>query len=522
MEPQEFGDSEVLQEYYEVRQRLGSGGFAATPQGNNGQALPGEFFDEAAVVGPSAGSLLSDGPFGEVAPTDSSLGGSLDLGQRIAQSSAAAVQVVLQPQPKSEATKSGAAFLPQTTGGQANVSGSPGRTPAGAELLSTSAALGLPAGLAGTPTLTYPLRAPKSRASAALLNRLLDDTLGRLRLTSSQPAFRQEGPTLQGSQARHDGGPLLQTGLQLTIPDKADITADNTSKTRSSGGLGDSPGKSNDSATGAHATFDKALSGLLDQAYAKAKCLVDYIHMYSGVDDADTPEGGGEDAAPQGGKKSSGLGGGVGSSAAAPAVTGGVPSPKNPVLTMREQLTQCRTALAQTETALAETTEAARKVLRGSKQKRAALAQECLKLKAEATAAAEALAAEKADRAREAAEVAAQQQAAREAALALEEELAEAAREREEAGIPPPLTLEESAAEITRLEAAIVVHLRCPSFYLYLRMYCSCLLTNSVRSISIDVLMLASQNIFFIIVCVLCWFRFSKRKWPTTRVTCSA
>jgi len=465
MENQEVGDSEVLQEYYEVRQRLGSGGFASTPQGNGGQALPGEFFDEHAIVLPSAGSLLSEAPFNEVTPTDSSLGGSLDLGQRITQSSAAAVQLVPQPTPKSEASKnSGAVFAPhQSANERASASGSPERLAPGAELLSKSAALGMRAGLEGAP-LTYPLRAPKSRASAALLNRLLDDTLGRLRLTASQPAFRQEGLTLQGK-VRNDGGSLLQTNLQLTIPDKTDVAAENTGKR---GGLGESPKRLTENTAGAHATFDKALGGLLDQAYAKAKCLVEYIHLYSGVDDADAPEDS-DAAAPSNGKSSSsgGVGGGnnvklagiegSGSGSANAIPTGGAPNSHNPALTMREQLTQCRAALAQTETALAETTEAARKVLRDSKQKRAALAQECLRLKAQAAAATEALAAEKADRAREAAQVATQQQAAREAALAVEEEQAEAARERVEAGIPEPLTLEESTAEITRLQAAIVV-----------------------------------------------------------------
>jgi hypothetical protein len=273
--------------------------------------------------------------------------------------------------------------------------------------------------------LTYPLRAPKSRASAALLNRLLDDTLGRLRLTASRPAFRQEGPTAVRGARRQDA--LLQ-------PPAAGRGG------QDAGGAVDTSGQ---------AAFDRALGGLLDQAYAKATCLVDYIHTYGGTDDAD--------AFGEVGRSGSGVGGGGGSP---PAAATAAAAAAGPPLTTREQLLQCRAALTRAEAALAETTEAARAVLRDSKHKRKALAEEGLRLRAQAAAAAAALASERADRAREAAAAAAHQQAIQDAADAADAAAAEAARARADAGVAPPLTLEESAAEIKRLEAALAVRHR--------------------------------------------------------------
>jgi hypothetical protein len=378
------------------------------------------------------------------------------LGQRIAQSAAAAARLVPQPLPAraearcvlaadfswaaSEEDSAVASPLAHSIGGRvASGHGSTSAAATGLYLVPPAAfeGAGPPGGARGAdpPTfdvpfdaapLTYPLRAPKSRASAALLNRLLDDTLGRLRLTASRPAFRQEGPTAVRGARRQDA--LLQPPAAGRGGQEA-------------GGAVDTSGQ---------AAFDRALGGLLDQAYAKATCLVDYIHTYGGTDDAD--------AFGEVGRSGSGVGGGGGSPPAE--ATAAAAAAAGPPLTTREQLLQCRAALTRAEAALAETTEAARAVLRDSKHKRKALAEEGLRLRAQAAAAAAALASERADRAREAAAAAAHQQAIQDAADAADAAAAEAARARADAGVAPPLTLEESAAEIKRLEAALAVRHR--------------------------------------------------------------
>ena len=104
-----------------------------------------------------------------------------------------------------------------------------------------------------TELAVYPVRAPRSRIAVTLLNRLLDDVLHRLRLTA----------TNQGHI-----GPLLPEKTTLLL---AKMQERNT-------------------LTESSATFDTILANLLDVAYAKTRCLVKYIHAFAGTDDASSAD----------------------------------------------------------------------------------------------------------------------------------------------------------------------------------------------------------------------------------------
>jgi hypothetical protein len=110
----------------------------------------------------------------------------------------------------------------------------------------TAALVGAPHSTTGPESFVYPMRAPKSRTAAALLNRLLDDTLARLRISAAdaeavRPLKASPGPT----------APLGDDQLASS------------------------------------AAFDRTLGLLLTQAYSKAKALSDHVQLVAGTADAD-------------------------------------------------------------------------------------------------------------------------------------------------------------------------------------------------------------------------------------------
>ena len=129
---------------------------------------------------------------------------------------------------------------------------------------------------------------------------------------------------------------------------------------RAAGGGGGGGGASPDP----NYAFDAALGSLLDGAYAKTRGLVDYLHLFAGVDDA--VDGGGGDSgggpSPPGGASGSGRAG-----QGAPPLT---------VLTVRQQLAAVAVARDQAERRAAETADAARSVLGASAEKRKLLEKE--------------------------------------------------------------------------------------------------------------------------------------------------